>query len=252
MKNPFDLNGETALITGGGSGIGFGIASCFVESGARVILVGRNQQRLVTAADQLGDRATWEQCDVTLTDRAPGLIEKIEKRIGSVTILVNNAGNHLKKTALETSPEEFDSVLQTHVSGAFALTRAVLPGMIERRHGNILFIASMASLFGIPMISAYAAAKSAHLGLVRTLAVEYSSQGVRINGIAPGWIETEMVQEAMSGDPERARKILSRTPMNRFGKVEEIGWVATFLCSPAASYITGAVLPVDGGTSIGF
>jgi len=196
MKNPFDLNGETALITGGGSGIGFGIASCFVESGARVILVGRNQQRLVTAADQLGDRATWEQCDVTLTDRAPGLIEKIEKRIGSVTILVNNAGNHLKKTALETSPEEFDSVLQTHVSGAFALTRAVLPGMIERRHGNILFIASMASLFGIPMISAYAAAKSAHLGLVRTLAVEYSSQGVRINGIAPGWIETEMVQEA--------------------------------------------------------
>ena len=124
--------------------------------------------------------------------------------------------------------------------------------MIKRRRGNILFTASMASLFGIPSVVAYSAAKSAYLGIVRSLAAEISVHGIRINAIAPGWIESKMMRRALKGDPERAQKIISRTPMKRFGSPDDIGWTATFLCSPAAQFITGTVLPVDGGASIGF
>ena len=124
--------------------------------------------------------------------------------------------------------------------------------MIARGSGSILFLASMASLFGIPQVVAYSAAKSAYVGMVRALATELSPHGVRVNAIAPGWIETEMTRKAMDGDPERKRKILSRTPMGRFGTAEDVGMAAVYLSSPAARFVTGVVLPVDGGASIGF
>ncbi|HZL42589.1 MAG TPA: SDR family oxidoreductase [Verrucomicrobiae bacterium] len=251
-RNPFSLEGETALITGGGSGLGFGIASCFVQAGAKVVLVGRRAAILNEAAEKLGDNATFEPHDITRVDEAEPLVNRLIERVGPISILVNNAGVHLKKAATETTPAELNSVLQTHVVAAFSLTRAVLPGMMERRHGNILFTASMASLFGIPLVMAYATAKSAYLGMVRTLATEVSSCGVRVNAIAPGWIDSEMMRGALDGDPERSSRILSRTPMNRFGTREDVGLAATYLCSPAAGFITGIVLPVDGGASIGF
>jgi NAD(P)-dependent dehydrogenase (short-subunit alcohol dehydrogenase family) len=252
MKNPFSLQGETALITGGGSGLGFGIASCFVQSGARVILVGRRADVLEGAAAQLGEAATFEPHDITRLDAAEGLVERLTARVGNISILVNNAGIHLKKSAVETTPAELNEVLQTHVVAAFSLTRAVLPSMIKHRHGNILFTASMASLFGIPFVMAYSAAKSAYLGMARTLAAEVSMHGVRVNAIAPGWIESPMMLKALADDPERSRKILSRTPMNRFGTAEDVGFAATYLCSPAAQFLTGVILPVDGGVSVGF
>jgi NAD(P)-dependent dehydrogenase (short-subunit alcohol dehydrogenase family) len=124
--------------------------------------------------------------------------------------------------------------------------------MLRRRSGSILFIASMTSFFGIPEVMAYSAAKTAYLGMVRTLATEVSPLGVRVNAIAPGWMETEMVQKAMKGDPARRRRILARTPLGRFGQADDIGAAAVYLCSPAAKFVTGAVLPVDGGASIGF
>src|SRR5581483_5229488 len=151
-----------------------------------------------------------------------------------------------------TTTAEFNSVLQTHVVAAFSLTRAVLPGMTERRHGSILFTASMASLFGIPLVVAYSAAKAAYLGMVRSLATEVSPHGVRVNAIAPGWIESDMMRKALDSDTGRTKKILGRTPMNRFGTGEDVGFAATYLCSPAARFVTGVVLPVDGGASIGF
>ena len=246
--NPFSLQGETALITGGGTGIGLGIARCFVEAGARVILVGRREDVLADAARGLGAAATFIAHDVTDFDAAGTLIE----RAGAVTILVNNAGVHLKKPAVETSALEFNNVLQTHVVAAHALTRAVLPGMLARGHGNVLFTASMTSLFGIPLVVAYSAAKSAYLGMVRTLAAEVSPRGVRVNAIAPGWIDSGMMRSALDRDPQRRDKILGRTPMNRFGDADDIGWAAVYLCSPAARFVTGIVLPVDGGASIGF
>ncbi len=248
----FDLAGQTALITGGGTGLGLGMAKCFVAAGAKVVMVGRRKAELDKSSTELGANAFALTGDVTKLETIPGLVERAEKLAGPISILVNNAGVHLKKSALETSDAEFASVLQTHVFGAFALSRECGRGMVERKSGSILFTASMASLLGIPLVVAYAAAKSAYTGMVRTLAVELGSRGVRVNAIAPGWIESDMMTKALSGDPEREAKILSRTPMNKFGHAEDIGWAAVYLCSSAAQFVTGVVLPVDGGASIGF
>lgn len=252
MANPFSLKGETALITGGGSGLGLGIAQSFVAAGANVVLVGRREDVLKKAVKKLGKSASFAAHDITRLDEAADFVCNTNKRVGHISILVNNAGIHLKKPAIEITSVEFNSVFQTHVAAAFSLTCAVLPAMIKRRHGNILFMASMASLFGIPLVAAYSAAKSAHLGLVRSLATEVSPHGIRVNAIAPGWIESAMMLKALNGDAERSKKILGRTPLNRFGTPEDIGLAATYLCSPAAKFVTGVVLPVDGGASIGF
>ncbi len=251
--NPaFNLTGQAALITGGGSGLGLGMAKCLVTSGAKVILVGRRKEELTKAAESLGQNAFALVGDVTKLETIPALVEQAEKLVGPVSILVNNAGIHLKKDAVETSDAEFALVMQTHVFGAFALTREVARGMIERKSGSIIFTASMASLFGINKVVAYAAAKSAYVGLVRTLAVEFGASGVRVNAIAPGWIHSEMSAKALDGDPARKAKILGRTPLNRLGDADDIGWSAVYLSSPAAKFVTGVVLPVDGGVSIGF
>ena len=215
-------------------------------------MVGRREETLRQAVAAVGPGAEYIVHDVTELADSPALVAEVSQRFGPITILVNNAGIHLKKPALETTEEEFLKVLTTHVLGAHAMSRAVAPGMIERRAGSILFIASMASLFGIPQVVAYSAAKSAYLGMVRALATELSPHGVRVNAIAPGWIDTEMTRKALSGDPARKEKILSRTPMGRFGDVDDVGMAAVYLSSPAAKFITGVVLPVDGGVSIGF
>jgi gluconate 5-dehydrogenase len=246
MSEPFSLAGETALITGGGTGLGLGMARCMATCGAKVVLVGRRKAELEAAAQEIGGRYLVH--DITEVDQAAALIE----RAGPITILVNNAGIHLKKAAVDTTPEDMESVLRTHVVAAHALTAAALPAMIERKHGNILFTASMASLFGVPMVLAYAAAKSAYLGIVRSLSTEVAQHGVRVNAIAPGWIESAMLEKALSNDPERRERILTRTPMQHFGSPEDVGWAAVYLCSPAAKFLTGVVLPVDGGASIGF
>lgn len=249
---PFRLDGEVALITGGGSGLGRAIARCLAAAGARVVLTGRRAERLQETARPLGERAAWFAHDVTRLEEATAFVRKAAEPFGPITILVNNAGIHFKKPAVETTEVEFLDVLYTHVLGAHALTRAVLPAMLARRQGSILFIASMASLFGIPSVVAYSAAKSAYLGMVRSLAVEVSPRGVRVNALAPGWIETDITRAAMERDPERRRRVLERTPLARFGAPEDLGWAAVYLCSPAARFVTGAVLPVDGGASIGF
>lgn len=158
----------------------------------------------------------------------------------------------MKKPALEFSDEEMDLILRTHVHGAFALTREVAAGMLERGKGSILFIASMASYIGLSQVVPYAAGKSAVLGMVRTLANEWSAQGVRVNAIAPGFIETPMVQKALQGDADRRNRVLLRTPMGKLGEPDDIAYAAVYLCSPAAKYVTGTTLVVDGGTSIGF
>jgi len=248
----FSLRGEVALITGGGSGLGFGIATTFVKAGARVILVGRREPVLSSAVQQLGAAASYEVCDITAHEEANSLAARVSAEAGPVSILVNNAGNHLKKPAVETTEQEFQSVLNTHVLGAYAITRAVIPNMLKRRHGSILFMASMTALFGVPKVVAYSAAKSACLGMVRSLACELSPHGIRVNALAPGWIETPMMLQALESEPERKKRALNRTPMGRFGCPEDIGWAAVYLCSPAAQFVTGVVLPVDGGASIGF
>jgi NAD(P)-dependent dehydrogenase (short-subunit alcohol dehydrogenase family) len=251
--SPFRLDGEVALITGGGTGLGLGMAACLAAAGARVVLVGRRERELADAAAHIGPAASFVAHDITHLDRAADLVAAAEGRAGGpLSILVNNAGIHLKKSAVETTPAEFQSVLTTHVCAAQALSAAALPGMLGRSHGNLLFTASMASLIGMPLVIAYSAAKSAYLGMVRSLSAEVAGRGVRVNAIAPGWIESPMLRKALAGDEARSNKILSRTPMARFGEPDDIGHAAVFLCSPAAKFITGVVLPVDGGASVGF
>lgn len=251
-EHPFDLSGQTALVTGGGTGLGFGIAKCFIAAGARVVLVGRREAELNKARAALGENAFTLRGDVNQTERAEALLDDAEKLAGPISILVNNAGVHLKKDAVDTSDAEFASVLQTHVGGAFALARPAGRRMVERNAGNVLFIASMASFLSIPKIVAYTTAKTATLGLVRALAAEWGPAGVRVNAIAPGWILTELTASALNNDPARKTKILGRTPLGGFGEAEDIGWAAVYLCSSAGKFVTGTVLPVDGGAATGF
>ena len=190
--------------------------------------------------------------DITQFDAAPALIEHITREYGSITSLVNNAGIHVKKPVLDTTIDDFQKVLNTHILGAHALCRATVPPMIERKHGNVIFMASMASLFSIPQVVAYAAAKSAMIGMIRTMATELSPHNVRVNAIAPGWIETAMSRKALDGDPARKNKIISRTPMARLGEPSDVGWAAVYLTSAAAKFVTGSILPIDGGVSMGF
>ncbi len=246
----FRLDGEIALVTGGGTGLGLATAKRMQEAGAKVVIIGRREEPLLKAA---GTALQFVVHDVTAHDQADALIEKVKAAAGGVpTILVNNAGIHLKKWAVETSVEEFQKVLSTHVLGSFALTKAVAPKMMEAGKGSIVFIASMASIFGIPQVIAYTAAKSAYTGMVRALATEFSPRGVRVNAIAPGWIESPMQKSAFAGDPKRAEKILGRTPMGRLGEPDDVAYAAVYLCSPAAKFVTGTTLVVDGGISVGF
>jgi NAD(P)-dependent dehydrogenase (short-subunit alcohol dehydrogenase family) len=248
----FSLKNETALITGGGTGIGFAMAKAMHAAGARVVLVGRREAELASAIKELGERAAYAVHDVNRLELAPALVAQVEKEHGPITCLVNNAGQNMKKPAVDTTADELEAIVRTHIFGAHALVRAVAPGMMARKHGNILFTASMASLFGIPNVIAYTAAKSAMVGLVRGYAVEFSPHGLRVNAIAPGWIDTAMSRKSMEGDPARKNKIISRTPLAKFGETEDIGWAAVYLASPAAKFVTGVILPVDGGVSMGF
>lgn len=250
--DPFTLAGQVALITGGGTGLGLGCAQAFVTQGAKVVISGRREDVLKKSVAELGPQADYRVHDVNDFSAAEGLIESVEAEHGRLTALVNNAGQAVKKPTVELTEEEMLDIFDVHVRGAFALSRHAASRMMEVGGGSILFMASMASLIGIPYIAAYSAAKSAHLGMMRTMAVEWSPKGVRVNAIAPGWIITDMTKETVLKDAERTEKILSRTPMNEFGKPEDIGWTAAFLASPAARFITGVCLPVDGGVSIGF
>lgn len=248
----FDLSGELVLITGGGTGLGLSMAQCMIAAGARVIITGRRESVLQEAVNQLGASAAYRVQDVTDLRATPQLIAEIEAHEGKITTLINNAGQHVKALIEDTQAEDFERLFRVHVTGAIELSKAVIPGMKARGQGNILFITSMASLFGIPQVTAYSAAKTALLGVVRTMAAELSPHGIRVNTIAPGWIQTEIFTKTVENDPERKQKILARTPLRDFGQGRDIGWAAVFLCSPAARFITGVCLSVDGGVSIGF
>lgn len=247
----FGLAGQHALISGGGSGLGLAIARCFVAAGAQVTLTGTQQEKLEAAAAALGPQAGHARFDVTDVDAAESFATAVAERHGPVSILVNNAGNTIKKPVADMTPADFSAVLDVHVGGAYALSRAFLPQIAARR-GSLLFTASMSSFLGIPNVIGYAAAKSAYVGMVRALATELAPQRVRVNGVAPGWIDTALFRQATATDPARKARIESRIPMRRFGSDDDIGWAMTYLASPAAGYVTGHIIVVDGGALHGF
>lgn len=246
--NPFRIDGLRAVVTGGGSGLGLGIAKAFIEAGGEVVIIGRNEEKLQKAQQQLGEQCSYRAFDVTQIDQIPAVVQEI----GAVDILVNCAGTHLKKWALDVSDAEFLDVMNVHVMSVFALSREFAKGMVERGKGSIILISSMAAIMGLEQIVAYTTAKTAILGLQRSLVAELSPKGVRINTIAPGWIDTPMFHKATDNDPQRKANILRRIPMKTFGMPEDIGYAALYLSSPAGSYVNGVFLPVDAGASEAF
>jgi NAD(P)-dependent dehydrogenase (short-subunit alcohol dehydrogenase family) len=243
---------RTAIITGGGSGIGLAIADRFIKADIRTVIIGRDAHKLAAAQQQLGPNCHPITHDLNDLPSLPGLVRQIISRFGQIDILVNNAGINMKKEFQDVTDDEFDNILHTNVKAVFALSREVVKTMLPRRKGNIINISSMASQYGIPKVIAYSASKAAIEGMTRAMAVELSPDGIRVNCIAPGFIATDMSAKALNGDPERKNKVFARTPMGRLGDPAEVGDAALFLASDQASYLTGVILPVDGGNSIGF
>lgn len=251
-NNPYSLRGKIALVTGGSRGIGLGIAGQLLALDATVVITGREPAVLDAVSAELGDACHYRVSDIDDCDNHGALVDDIESSLGAVDILVNNAGRHCKKPSLETTDDEVRAVLETNLVSLFSLTRQCLERMMARGSGSIINISSMSALYGLPQVAAYSSSKAGLLGLTRTLASECSGSGVRINAIAPGFIESKMFLDIMAQDPERKAKILARTPMNRFGQPEDVAHAVAFLASDAAAFITGVCLPVDGGNAIGF
>ncbi len=248
----FQLNGKRALVTGGGSGLGYAVAGQFKEAGAEVIILGRDAEKIKKAAAELGEGVHPIAFDVMNIKEIPGVVKEIETKFGPLDILVNCAGKHLKKPALETTDEEFNDILQIHLMSVFAFVREVAKGMTERKNGSIILISSMTAIIGMGQVVAYASGKAAITGMMTNLVAEFAPHGVRVNTIAPGWIETPMLHQVIDADPVRKQKILNRIPSGTLGIPEDVGYACIYLSSEAGRYVNGVFLPVDGGGSIGF
>jgi NAD(P)-dependent dehydrogenase (short-subunit alcohol dehydrogenase family) len=251
MKENVQSN-KIALITGGASGLGFAIAQKFIRHDITTIITGRDQQKLQKAKAALGSLCSTLAFDITCFDQIPKQVSNLIDQYGKIDILVNNAGINLKKDMVEVTDQEFQQIIQTNLTGVFVLSREVARSMITTKRGSIINISSMAAHYGLPKVIAYTASKSAIEGMTRSMAVELSPLGIRVNCIAPGFIVTNMSSMALNDDPERKQRVLMRTPLGRLGLPEDIANTAYFLASDEANYITGAVIPVDGGNSIGF
>ena len=247
-----NMQKKVAIVTGGGSGLGLAIAEKFTQHGILTIIVGRDEAKLKTAQIQLGDNCVYKSCDLTDLSTIPALIENIIAEFGQIDILVNNAGINMKKEFTEVTDEDFQKVMTTNVCSVFSISREAVKQMLLQKAGNIINISSMAAQYGLPKVIAYSASKTAIDGMTRAMAVELSPKGIRVNAIAPGFIYSAMTDAALNSDPERKAKVFGRTPMGIMGQATDIGEAALFLASDAAKYITGVVLPVDGGNSIGF
>jgi NAD(P)-dependent dehydrogenase (short-subunit alcohol dehydrogenase family) len=243
---------RVAIVTGGASGIGFAITKKFVRNGIKVILIGRDKTRLKLACELVGDLAGFIGCDLAELSELPGLVKRIKAEHGRIDILVNNAGINLRRPMIDISDTDYQKVIQTNQTAMFSITREVVKIMQEQKSGVVLNMSSMASQYGLPNAMAYTASKSAIEGMTRAMAVELAGFGIRVNCIAPGFIRTNMSTLAFEKDPEHKKEILLRTPLGRLGKPDEVADAALFLVSATASFITGVVLPVDGGSSIGF
>ena len=248
-----DTQNKIAIVTGGGSGIGLAITEKFVQNKIRTIIIGRDQKKLDCARQKLGELCEPVNYDLNLLSGIPKLVADLTQRFGHIDILVNNAGINLKKEFTEVTDEEFQKIQLTNVTTVFALSREIVKCMLEKGRGGVIInISSMASQYGLPKVIAYTASKSAVEGMTRAMAVELSPMGIRVNCIAPGFIATDMSAKALNADEQRMQKVLSRTPMGELGQPADVADTALFLASDAARYITGVILPVDGGNSIGF
>ncbi len=244
----FSLAGRRALVTGSSRGIGFGIAEALSAAGAEIILNGRDQEALGAAAERLaatGAKVKALAFDVTSEDSIEEAVGFAEKELGAIDILVNNAGMQ-HRVPLEDFPlDRFEQVMATNLTSVFMVGRAVARGMIARKRGRIINICSVMSALARPSIAPYAASKAAVANLTRGMAVDWAKYGLNVNGIAPGYIRTEL-NEALLKNQEFNSWVEQRTPMGRWGEPGELGGAAVFLASDASSFVNGHILYVDG------
>ena len=239
-----DLVGRNALVTGSTRGIGRAIAESLAAAGARVAVVGRDQARAAEAAAAIGSGARGFAADVSDPASVVALVEAVEKEFGQIDILVNNAGLTRDNILFRLKDEDWDTVLDANLRGAFVAIRAVARGMIKRRWGRIINIASVVGITGNKGQANYAASKAGLIGLTKSVAKELGSRNVLVNAVAPGFIDTDMTA-AMT--PEARAGLTGQIPLERLGTPQDIAGVVTFLASDQAGYITGQTLVVDGG-----
>ena len=253
MASPkmFDLSGEVAVVTGGNGGIGRGIALGLAQAGAAVAILARNEGKNRAVVDELanaGVPAIAIPLDVTRRDDLRPAMEEVERKLGPISILVNNAGIAIMSSALDFRAEDWDRVIETNLSSCFFLSQIAAQSMAARKQGKIINIVSEYSVFGARGIIPYAAAKGALVQVTKTMAIELAPHNIQVNAILPGWIETDLTVVAQSGP--WFEEIITRTPAGRFGKPEETAGAAVFLASRASDFITGSIVYVDGGYAI--
>jgi NAD(P)-dependent dehydrogenase (short-subunit alcohol dehydrogenase family) len=248
------LKGKTAIVTGGSKGIGKAIAQALAGAGAGVALAARGQEDLEKAAKEIeaaGGRAVSIPTDVTDPDQVQALVDRTVAEFGTVDILVNNAGAAPFLSTLDQMRlEGFDKYFRLNFNGAVYCTRAVAPVLLGKGDGCVVNISSVAGFIASPGLTYYASAKAALISFTRTVAQEWAAHKVRVNALAPGWIETEMNEPARQMLPEFNLRVLESIPLGRWGTAEDVAGAALFLCSPGASFITGSVVVVDGGQTL--
>ncbi|MBN9524651.1 MAG: glucose 1-dehydrogenase [Alphaproteobacteria bacterium] len=254
LPNLTDLSGQVAVVTGAAGGLGALACRTFAAAGADIVLVGRNAARMegmIPAIETLGRRAVAIAADVTDRASVAAMAEKAASAFGRVDILLNNAGTTSPKDLFSLTDEDWHGVMDTSATGTFLCVQAIAPAMIAAGSGRIINMGSILSLRGMARRVAYAAAKGAVANLTRALAFELGPHGITVNALGPTVIETDLNRELIRTQPELYRAVLDRTPMGRLGQQDDLAGALLFLASPAAGYITGQVLCVDGGYTAG-
>jgi 2-dehydro-3-deoxy-D-gluconate 5-dehydrogenase len=250
-KNLFDLSGRVAVVTGGNGGIGRGIALGLAQAGAAIAVVARNEQknrRVVNELEELGVPAVAVEGDLAQREQLPAVFQQIEKKLGPVNILVNNAGIVVLGGVLDLSPGDWDRVFETNLNACFLLSKLAARSMVQRGGGKIINIASELALFGSAHVPSYSASKGALVQLTKSMAIELAKFNVQVNAIAPGFIDTDMV--APIKEMPLYDDVIKRTPAGRFGTPEECAGTAIYLASHASDFVTGATIYLDGGFAV--